>query len=149
MYINTHYKTFIYITNNWPVVIGLNHSIRPLPGITFYIRTWMFSQIAKFIGPTWGPQGSCRTQLGPTLAPWTLLLGLICNYREWRCEFRIWSKPQLQYWFLQTWNNWVTFFQNVILLSNVISYKCSIFYLKLVEWNKYFVTTTDTAGQVH
>ena len=33
------------------------------------------TQIAKFKGPTWGPPGSCRPQMGPTLAPWTLLSG--------------------------------------------------------------------------
>ena len=31
------------------------------------------TQIAKFMGPTWGPPGSCRPQMGPMLAPWTLL----------------------------------------------------------------------------
>ena len=31
------------------------------------------TQIAKFIGPTWGPPGSCRPQMGPMLAPWTVL----------------------------------------------------------------------------
>ena len=36
-----------------------------------------FSQIAKFMGPAWGPPGSCRPQMGPMLAPWTLLLGLL------------------------------------------------------------------------
>ena len=25
------------------------------------------------MGPTWGPPGSCRSQMGPMLAPWTLL----------------------------------------------------------------------------
>ena len=34
------------------------------------------SQIAKFMGPTWGPPGSCRPQVGPMLAPWTLLSGM-------------------------------------------------------------------------
>ena len=41
------------------------------------------SQIARFMGPTWGPPGSCRPQLGPMLAPWTLLSGLshtVCKY---------------------------------------------------------------------
>ena len=33
------------------------------------------SQIARFMGPTWGPPGSCRPQMGPILAPWTLLWG--------------------------------------------------------------------------
>ena len=34
-------------------------------------------QIAKFMGPTWGPPGSCRPQMGPMLVPWTLLSGLL------------------------------------------------------------------------
>ena len=33
------------------------------------------SQIA-FMGPTWGPPGSCRPQMGPMLAPWALLSGM-------------------------------------------------------------------------
>ena len=32
-------------------------------------------QLARFMGPTWGPPGSCRPQMGPMLAPWTLLSG--------------------------------------------------------------------------
>ena len=32
-------------------------------------------QITSFTWPTWGPPGSCRPQIGPTLAPWTLLSG--------------------------------------------------------------------------
>ena len=28
------------------------------------------------MGPTWGPHGSCRPQMGPMLAPWTLLSGI-------------------------------------------------------------------------
>ena len=35
------------------------------------------SQKAKFMGPIWGPPGSCRPQMGPMLAPWTLLSGII------------------------------------------------------------------------
>ena len=31
--------------------------------------------IAGFMGPTWGPAGADRTQVGPMLAPWTLLSG--------------------------------------------------------------------------
>ena len=33
------------------------------------------TQIAKSMGRTWGPPGSCRPQMGPMLAPWTLLPG--------------------------------------------------------------------------
>ena len=34
---------------------------------------WYVTQIAKLTGQTWGPPGSCRPQMGPMLAPWTLL----------------------------------------------------------------------------
>ena len=39
------------------------------------------TQIAKFMRPTWGPPGSCRSQMGPMLAPWTCYQGssLQCN----------------------------------------------------------------------
>ena len=33
--------------------------------------------IARFMGPTWGPSGADRTQVGPLLAPRTLLSGAI------------------------------------------------------------------------
>ena len=33
------------------------------------------TQIARFMGPTWGPPGADRTQVGPMLAPWSLLSG--------------------------------------------------------------------------
>ena len=42
----------------------------------------LFSNIqykANFMGPTWGPPGSCRPQMGPMLDPWTLLLGIYDN----------------------------------------------------------------------
>ena len=41
----------------------------------FYSRR---TQIAKFMGPTWGPPGTCRSQMGPMFAPWTLLSGSSC-----------------------------------------------------------------------
>ena len=33
--------------------------------------------IARFMGPTWGPSGADRTQVGIMLAPWTLLPGTV------------------------------------------------------------------------
>ena len=38
----------------------------------------LLSQIDRLMGPTWGPPGSCRPQVSPTLAPWTLLSGMLC-----------------------------------------------------------------------
>ena len=46
-----------------------NHSSRS-------VETWV-SQVAKFMGPIWGPPGSSRPQMGPMLAPWTLLSGVL------------------------------------------------------------------------
>ena len=34
-------------------------------------------QITRFMGPTWGTPGSCRPQMGPMMAPWILLSGLL------------------------------------------------------------------------
>ena len=31
---------------------------------------------SKVLGPTWGPSGADRTQMGPMLVPWTLLSGI-------------------------------------------------------------------------
>ena len=40
------------------------------------------------MGPTWGPYGADRTQVGPMLAPWTLLSGVFhcgpCCWRQFR-----------------------------------------------------------------
>ena len=35
--------------------------------------------IARLMGPTWGSSGANRTQVGPMLAPWTLLSGTVNN----------------------------------------------------------------------
>ena len=45
-------------------------TLRRTPGMMRNI-----TQIAKFMGPTWGPPGSCRPQMGPMLASRTLLSG--------------------------------------------------------------------------
>ena len=44
------------------------------------ILLWKYcihAQIENFMEPTWGPPGSCRPQMGPMLAPGTLLSGWI------------------------------------------------------------------------
>ena len=56
--------------------IPIDWSVTP-PTCTYYkCRLHVLcsnSQIATFMGPTWGPPGSCRPQMGPMLAPWPLL----------------------------------------------------------------------------
>ena len=39
----------------------------------------LLSLIARFVGPTWGPFGADRTQVGPMLAPRTLVSGMPTN----------------------------------------------------------------------
>ena len=41
------------------------------------LQLLLTSLIAKFMGPTWGPHGSCRPQMDPMLAPWTFLSGML------------------------------------------------------------------------
>ena len=50
----------------------LHFCIRPC---IWFMFSPVCSQITKFMGPTWGPPGFCRPQMGPMLAPWTLLSG--------------------------------------------------------------------------
>ena len=61
-----HTKPFhvkLRIHRMWTWCCGFNNGV------------WKTSQIARFMVPTWGPSGADRTQVGPMLAPWTLLSG--------------------------------------------------------------------------
>ena len=43
--------------------------------------------------PTWGPSGADRTQVGPMLAPWTLLSGMLqIHYDASNIEFDIFTE---------------------------------------------------------
>ena len=51
-------------------------------------------QIAKFMGRTWGPPGSCRPQMDPMLAPWTLLSGTVYLSSNVLCGIQLRAVPQ-------------------------------------------------------
>ena len=51
-------------------------------GTVFCYHLSLSSQIARFMGSTWGPPGSCRPQMGPMMAPWTLLSGIHYTMRN-------------------------------------------------------------------
>ena len=77
--INQNIKIFIVQNALWNVVWEIVAILlrsycdkHPYPGHTL---------IARIMGPTWGPPGSCRPQVGPILAPWTLLSGYISVYQ--------------------------------------------------------------------
>ena len=76
------------------------------------VMNFMATLIARFMRPTWGPSGADRTQVGPMLAPWTLLSGHFNNklaevstgektydttvYKVWKHV--AWSKHEVQLW---------------------------------------------------
>ena len=78
-----HFLMMNYSNDEWPPWLW---TCTPLWLLRFgyhFIGVWdedpvaqMF-QIAKFMGPTWDPPGSCQPQMGPMLAPWTLLSGVL------------------------------------------------------------------------
>ena len=45
-----------------------------------YLGVHIASQRAKFMGTTWDPFGSCQPQMGPMLAPRTLLSGVFVKH---------------------------------------------------------------------
>ena len=53
------------------------------------------SQTTRFMGPTWSPPGPCGPQVGPMLAPWTLLSGMLYTMSSYivQCykETQLWS----------------------------------------------------------
>ena len=59
------------------LVKGALYHIGPLcdKGITEAVSYTSPTLIAMFMGPTWGPSGADRTQVGPMLATWTLPSG--------------------------------------------------------------------------
>ena len=63
--------------NNIPVLIQIMARCRP--GDKPLSELIMVTQITSFMGPTWGPPGSCQPQMGPMLAPRTLLSGYLID----------------------------------------------------------------------
>ena len=52
------------------------------------------TQMARFMGPTWGPSGSCWPQMGLMLASWTLLSGNGSPINSWEMTCPILMKMQ-------------------------------------------------------
>ena len=94
--------------------------------LTILQISWMWwqvlvkTQIAKFTGPTWFQPGFCRPQIGPMLAPWTLLPDDLSTITSWegrsfndqrsiRCKLlqQMWKRIMLRCIFCT--NNWKIF----------------------------------------
>ena len=69
------------VVGNWPhlwtpvlaCMCRKKHSIRQI----LYAWKYGISLIARFMGPTWGPSGADRTQVGPMLAAWTGMVSYV------------------------------------------------------------------------
>ena len=59
-----HINCLTLIRDVWPVGVG------------YQLGRGKGSLAVRFMGPTWDPSGAERTQVGPMLAPWTLLSGV-------------------------------------------------------------------------
>ena len=102
----------------------------------FFIDGWTYPQactlIARFIGLTWGPSGADRTQVGPMLAPWTLLSGkalffVVSQHSEYMLLCLEFIMLFMMVDFMQQFRNWFSLLRvyfNIYLIS-VLSDKCA------------------------
>ena len=75
-----------------PVDLPIHFRITSLPLVSSFLSTSEATPlITRFMGPIWGPSGAYRTQMGPTLAPWTLLSG-----------DQVWANIYQELWYKQT-----------------------------------------------
>ena len=82
---------------------SLNCSIRSSGVLLNSAHHESISLIARFMGPTWGPHGADRTQVGPMLAPWTLLSGYH-NHVRVTSQWKYYVYPNtVFYLILDTW----------------------------------------------
>ena len=73
-----HYVLCNVSSKVWPMFYKLLTAL--LFSILCYVGpsyNGLCSLIARFMGQTWGPSGADRTQVGPMLAPWTLVYGFM------------------------------------------------------------------------
>ena len=69
-------QPFIHVQIRENIMSIMESQITGKSDLSFNSFFWLITaQIARFMGPTWGPPESCRPQVGRKLAPWTLLSG--------------------------------------------------------------------------
>ena len=108
---------------------------RPWQSTTPMYGAWhQWSLIARFMGPTWGPAGAGRTQVGPMLAPWTLLSGI---WNTWgHPVFDLWGPDQRVghgVWDLTPWSAWRFCKILSAILNNIMWLSARLQYLQCVS----------------
>ena len=86
----------------------------PLIRGTIKVHTHLHWMIARFLGPSWGPSGAERTQVGLMLAPWNLLSGTCIGGLVQGCDIasalvtailQYYEKPSIENWVLWIWKS--------------------------------------------
>ena len=82
------------------------------PTLRDMVQFWGFKVplqilIARFMGPTWGPSGANRTQMGPMLASWTLLsrmaIWCVISCHNLYKHNKIWLRYTTRYYYFKFW----------------------------------------------
>ena len=73
------------------------------------IRSLM-TLIARFMGPTWDPSGADRNQVGPMLAPWTMLSGCAGHVRD-NCSHVFFPLLATELICIEIWQGWQIWFR--------------------------------------
>ena len=85
-YLHRHSAAFGIINGKYYTDCEINHW-RPLGITTKATEDWIRLNpitylIASCMGSTWGPPGADRAQVGPMVAPWILLSGLLTSWNR-------------------------------------------------------------------
>ena len=142
----------------------VNQNVMITQGLAHPFQAFRASLIARFMGPTWGPSGADRTQLGPMLAPWTLLSGMTNNsnlhnvglfrlnnwmlslisFTSHNCSWMICIDP-FRKGYLSTLSWWTNYWGFLISLMKLFSLKpfienliCCCWVLRLLWWKKHW-----------
>ena len=91
----------------------------------------ILTQIAKFMGPTWGTPGSCRPQMGPMLAPWTLLSGLMSHQPYIVPQFTWGSVDEIYEYPVFKWVAWV----NEAMPARTTCHICSVLLVQILYFS--------------
>ena len=87
--IGSHSADYLLIMCPWISSVYGSYTMKPDLKVTFlFVWHQAITLIARFMGPTWGPSGADRTQVGPMLVPWILL----------SCYLGIWTNDGLSLW---------------------------------------------------
>ena len=102
-------------------------------------RPYKISLIARIMGPTWAPSGADRTQVGPMLAPWTLLSEIlcdkICDEKKWQplCPGHVCAQS---HWYIYYIYNFPSFQLQLTRASNIYCVLPVLFDI-IKKWHKH------------